>query len=178
MKCYKKCIEFIGEWNKLELISKKYVMYEPIIIKSGTDCGVDHEKKESIQEGEYIMIERYLTGQYEKWNSNSGWYADPGMSIQAFCHWTYHYSKGNLLMCDAQGVRGEKNYYITDPAILSVVPGQYGCTDVGHKGIEQWFGYHTCNEFCDKSWSKPRVQRRYNFPVKKGSTYRWKTGQK
>eukprot|EP01084_Bolivina_argentea_P087462 157972_1 len=178
VKCYKKCIEFINEWNKLGIVNKKYIMYEPIIIKAGTDCAVDHDKKESIEQGEYIMVERYLEGEYEKWNSNSGWFVNQSMSIQAFCHWTYHYSKGNFLMCDAQGVRAENNYYITDPAILSIVAGQYGCTDIGKEGIQQWFGYHACNEFCDKKWTKPGNVKRYSFPVKKNSTYRWKTRPK
>jgi hypothetical protein len=184
IKCYKLAITFINEWNKLRLVSKKYIMYEPVIIAAGHNvlCHKsrnDDEKeseKESINEGEYIMIEKYLNGDYTKWNSNNGWFGNSSISVQAFCHWTYDHSGGNLLMCDAQGVRGKDAYYITDPAILSVVPGQYGCTDIGPQGITNWFAYHKCNQHCKKSWKKPANQQYNPYIVSKESSYRWKTG--
>ena len=53
---------------------------------------------------EQIIVEDYLDGKFRKWNSNSGWFGtcDVNASVQAFCHWTYHYTRGKLLFCDAQ----------------------------------------------------------------------------
>eukprot|EP01084_Bolivina_argentea_P044238 81435_1 len=181
LKCYKTAMEFIKAWNKLGLTNKQYVMYEPTIFpmtNNYADIADTEEKEKMINDEEYVMVERYLEGKYEKWNSNSGWFLNKQMSIQAFCHWTYHYSKGKLLMCDAQGVRGQEAYYITDPAIISEISGQYGCTDMGKEGMQQWFAYHQCNEFCGKNWLKPANKKYKSFSVQKCSTYRWKTGNK
>eukprot|EP01084_Bolivina_argentea_P188524 324524_1 len=197
IKCYNKAIEFIDEWNKLDLINKKYVMHKPKLLASfsktcdklaGKFKNHEYEGFDGIGIAialgfallcgghQYVLIEKLLEGDWEKWNSNSGWVSNQNLSVQAFCHWTYHHSKGKLLFCDAQGVRGENNYYITDPAILSV-DGSYGMTDIGQTGIEQWFGCHKCNMFCNKNWLKP-AKTKASFPITKNSTYRWKTGFK
>eukprot|EP01084_Bolivina_argentea_P124496 220602_1 len=193
IKCYKKSIELINEYNKLDLINKKYIMYEPKLFENGIYEGdrfddmklppelshfrSNHNNQHAAKPNEYVLIETLLKGDYEKWNCNSGWVSNQKLSVQAFCHWTYHYSKGKILLCDAQGVRGEKNYYITDPAILSV-DGSYGMTDTGGEGIEQWFGCHECNAFCDKKWIKPAKMGKKSLRVTKHSIYRWQTGFK
>ena len=53
---------------------------------------------------EHVTVEDYLPGKFTKWNSNSGWTCDEDRIIQAFCHWTWHYSNGKYLYCDAQGM--------------------------------------------------------------------------
>eukprot|EP01084_Bolivina_argentea_P044240 81437_1 len=105
IKCYDKASELIDSWNKLGLINKKYIMHKPLLIQTGLvggsmtipgskHCPCEDEKKPEIEE--YVLVEEFLEGNYEKWNSNSGWCLNSSMSIQAFCHWTYHYSRGNL----------------------------------------------------------------------------------
>eukprot|EP01084_Bolivina_argentea_P044236 81432_1 len=91
LKCYKKAMEFIKEWNKLNLINKQYVMYEPTIIAGESPWSKWGQSldDDDIKRGEYIMVETELKGMYEKWNSNSGWFSDYSMSVHAFCHWTY-----------------------------------------------------------------------------------------
>mmetsp|Transcript_13234 Transcript_13234/g.20034 ORF Transcript_13234/g.20034 Transcript_13234/m.20034 type:complete len:590 (+) Transcript_13234:47-1816(+) len=112
-----------------------------------------------IKSGEVVMIEDFLSGEFLKWNSNSGWVGDENVTVQAFCHWTYHYSKGEFLFCDAQGVRKAEKYILTDPAILSHTEqgGVYGATDCGKHYLLNWFRTHRCNKFCDSQWKKPSL---------------------
>lgn len=66
---------------------------------------------------------------------------------QAFSHWSYNYTYGELLICDLQGVLG-KNFVLTDPAINSWKRGVHGDTDLGVKGQTEFFKTHKCNPVC------------------------------
>lgn len=176
MKCHTKAIELITKWNELKLINKKYIMHKPTLVQITSSWS--GSKYDEMKQDQWVLAEPYLDGKYEKWNSNSGWCKNPAMSIQAFCHWTYHQTNGELLMCDAQGVRGAENYFVTDPAIMSAIPGQYGCTDCGIEAIKQWFRLHKCNEFCSKNWIRPKDGGSNKFKIQKASTYRWQTEAK
>ena len=81
------------------------------------------------------------------------------VSVQAFCHWTYHQSGGEYLFCDAQGIRKLNKYILTDPCILSNKEGGgvYGVADVGRKYLLNWFLNHKCSKHshCDRDWLKP-----------------------
>eukprot|EP01083_Nonionella_stella_P216628 778473_1 len=185
IKCYAKAHQLVSAWNNLGIVDKKYYMQKPQLIKSGIHYkggnATGYESKElesnpeAIKRNEYVLVEEMMdVSKYEKWNSNSGWFSNGKLSVQAFCHWTYHYSNGDLLFCDAQGVRDVQGYNITDPAILSK-SGEYGCTDIGEIGMDQWFARHICNQFCDKKWIKPKNIGNNSLPVKKASTYKWQT---
>ena len=74
---------------------------------------------------EWVVVEKFLVGKYTKWLSNNGWVEDDvGPTLPAFSHWTWVETKGQILVCDLQGVcdSPSKGYWLTDPAILS--PGQ------------------------------------------------------
>merc|ERR1712216_580211 len=112
-----------------------------------------------IVKGEKMQLERRIFGNYEKFNSNSGWSANKGLLMDFFSHWTYRHSGKRFLVCDLQGHKGvpggpkwgnESNYYVlTDPAVISF-DGRYGDTDLGSAGIANWFSQHTCNALCKK----------------------------
>lgn len=121
------------------------------------------------QRGVRYMVEPIIKPYY-KYTNNAGWIrSDACTSIQmleAFCHYTYHMSGGNLIVCDLQGVFKmnhhaflKSRYILTDPAICSRT-GQYGPTDMGGKGIESFIANHVCNKFCRKygggKWQRPR----------------------
>jgi len=110
---------------------------------------------------------------FEKFTSNNGWilskddnpYAWKVELLEAFCHFTYHKSGGQLIVCDLQG-RYKHNdfskkrcrFELTDPAICSR-RRSYGPTDMGEKGIETFFYHHVCNRFCNvdgQQWARPR----------------------
>ena len=130
-------------------------------------------------EGELVLVEDYLDGKFEKWNSNSGWFGEENISIQAFCHWTYHYTDGKLLFCDAQGIRTKNEYILTDPCILSWKGGKYGSADCGKDYIITWFEKHKCNKFCQSKWITPIAQTKdQNVIVTKSSTFVWDTKTK
>eukprot|EP00485_Elphidium_margaritaceum_P002611 CAMPEP_0202695782 /NCGR_PEP_ID=MMETSP1385-20130828/9281_1 /ASSEMBLY_ACC=CAM_ASM_000861 /TAXON_ID=933848 /ORGANISM="Elphidium margaritaceum" /LENGTH=718 /DNA_ID=CAMNT_0049351859 /DNA_START=32 /DNA_END=2185 /DNA_ORIENTATION=+ len=209
IKCAKLARELIEKWNQMKLVNKNYDIIVPIIArKSGkswemkmemiillrmsglkmsspmiqkllnsTDEGKEDENR--IQSGEVVMIEDYLKGEFFKWNSNSGWVGDDTNTVQAFCHWTYHYSEGKYLFCDAQGVKRPNQYILTDPAILSNTEkgGVYGVTDCGRLYLLNWFRTHSCNKFCDKAWKKPMqleldsVPQKVRKSITRSSTY-------
>lgn len=117
---------------------------------------------------------------FEKYTANNGWIADTrGWEVrcmEAFAHFSYHYSGGNLLICDIQGRyrynrfnTNKSRFELGDPAICSAVR-RYGPTDLGEKGIESFFANHTCNEFCQNHWSRPRGRPQQWFPWSSGTT--------
>jgi hypothetical protein len=92
--------------------------------------------------------------------TNSGWCLDDDSDMdkisQALSHYSYHCTRGNLLLCDIQGGSFNKGFAITDPVIMSHQEGRYGQTDLGRKGIITFFAYHDCNEYCMEHWHRPR----------------------
>ena len=113
--------------------------------------------------GEHVIVEDYITGNFEKWLNNYG-YVSPRVSsgqaqaMPAFAHWSWWYTRGEMMIADLQGVRYENaftsmtTYILTDPVLMSgsVDGGCYGCTDTGVEGIAMFFLNHQCNDFCKK----------------------------
>jgi len=170
-----KAKEFAEQWNRAKLLNKECVVLTSIHATCSDSPfsrkDSDHENKVLVNEK--VLIEKWLDGKFEKWNSNSGWSLDDQLSVQAFCHWTYHYSDGQYLLCDAQGTRGDDKYYITDPCILSKTPEKFGVTDLGEKGQSLWFKNHKCNRFCDKNWKKQRFDGVKSTEPIKRTSYIW-----
>lgn len=75
---------------------------------------------------------------------------------QAFTHFTYMWSKRNKIICDLQGVLDTSQnppvFEFTDPAIhhksKSGQKSEFGRTDRGHDGIDDFFISHKCNNVC------------------------------
>ena len=120
----------------------------------------------------HLLLEPLIRN-FVKYNSNSGWTLDDGSFYdeiaQALSHYTYHCTRGNLLLCDIQGGRFNKGFALTDPVIMSHFPGRYGPTDLGRDGIITFFAYHDCNEYCMDHWTRPR-QRRPVFSAQRGTS--------
>lgn len=80
---------------------------------------------------------------------------------QAFSHFSYVYSGKKMLVCDLQGVYDtqKKLFRWTDPVVHYHNPsddpknchkrGRHGRTDMGQKGIQNFFKSHQCNPLCD-----------------------------
>ena len=98
--------------------------------------------------------------------------------MEAFAHYTYHRSGGNLLVCDLQGryrfnkyKKAKSCYEVTDTAICSR-KREFGPTDMGEKGIESFFHHHVCNRFCNhdgEKWQRPRSTWAW-FPSSSGTS--------
>lgn len=73
---------------------------------------------------EWILVEPRLSSRegFVKYNSNNG-DINPDKKdhmLQAFSHYTYHISKGQMVCTDLQGVETPTKIILTDPAILSM----------------------------------------------------------
>eukprot|EP01083_Nonionella_stella_P030595 83858_1 len=177
LKCYEKAKELIDIWNAMDNKTEIYEISIPrkrICTTRKAKCE-DHE----VDLDEYVLVEDYLPGDFKKWNSNSGYVKSRSATIQAFCHWTYHYSNRKLIMCDAQGVKTKYRYRITDPCICSRRSGSYGAADCGIQGIHSFFANHQCNEYCDSNWMEPtRIKPQNVLSMRKTTTYTWEVGSK
>lgn len=151
--------EIIEKFNAANFVPKTIYARVGRLAKSKKNRK-DNKGLINIVKGEMMLIERMIEGQYEKFNSNTGW-SKSGFALPNFLsHWSYVQSKGNYLLCDLQGHRGNPKsmqidstnmyYVLTDPVILSKRQGQFGCADLGPRGIQKWFSRHECNDLCKK----------------------------
>ena len=138
-----------------------------------------------VLEGENMLVELPLYGEFEKFNSNTGWSSGVGLLPSAFSHWTWVQSNGEHLICDLQGHKGLKGgpvkldgkdcpyYAFSDPVVLSKVSGTYGPADLGVKGQETWFSKHVCNDLCKSLALEGKVPNwRSHFKAQTHTVYR------
>ncbi|XP_077375922.1 transient receptor potential cation channel subfamily M member 7 isoform X1 [Festucalex cinctus] len=105
--------------------------------------------------GQWFAIEECITGEFRKFNNNNGDEIAPTNLLEetmlAFSHWTYEYTRGELLVLDLQGV-GE---ILTDPSVIkSGEKGSYGMifgpANLGDDAIRNFRAKHRCNSCCRK----------------------------
>uniref|UniRef100_A0A673ZA55 non-specific serine/threonine protein kinase n=1 Tax=Salmo trutta TaxID=8032 RepID=A0A673ZA55_SALTR len=106
-------------------------------------------------DGQWLTIERNMTGDFRKYNNNTGEEIAPccGMeeTLLAFSHWTYQYSCRELLVLDLQGVGSE----LTDPSVIRAEDKRYsddmvfGPSNLGDAAIHSFVIKHTCNSCCE-----------------------------
>ena len=109
-----------------------------------------YSKKRDFQEDEYLIVEPYIDGKYEKFVNNAGWQKkNMGRTIPFFMHWNWVYSEGEKLVTDIQGVEKNNFYELTDPAVQSVNQ-EYGNTDLGILGLVKFLINHKHNELCEQ----------------------------
>lgn len=121
---------------------------------------------------EHLLVEPMISGDYHRFNSNTGFQKDHEDIMAALSHFSYHYTGGTAVLCDLQGGRYHDKYILTDPVILSPTLNKYGPTDLGQAGIENFFSQHECNKICHdhgRQWSLP-YNARQRFKVVEGST--------
>ena len=151
------------------------VEFEDVIPLQVTSQSLWHETQ--IEVDEWVVAEHFLHGDYKKWLSNNGWVSDAGETLPAFSHWSWVETKGNLLVCDLQGVYNDDKtgYQLTDPAINSTEL-KYGKTDIGNIGIHNFFDSHICTPVCKslginrKRPSKRKIRASRNL-AKRNSSY-------
>ncbi|KAI3372384.1 hypothetical protein L3Q82_022882, partial [Scortum barcoo] len=105
--------------------------------------------------GQWLTIERNMSGDFRKYNNNTGEEITPCCSLEelllAFSHWTYEYSCRELLVLDIQGV-GEE---LTDPTVImaddqSGSRGEmlFGPDNLGDAAINGFLQKHSCGACC------------------------------
>lgn len=93
----------------------------------------------------YYHIERFMEGEYRKYNSNSGFVDEQLRNTpQAFSHFTFERSGHRLLVVDIQGV-GD---LYTDPQIHTSDGVGYSDGNLGPRGMALFFYSHQCNPLC------------------------------
>ena len=98
--------------------------------------------------------EKLMDGSYVKYNSNCGFVnkMEYTATLNAFSHWTYHYTDGYLMVVDLQGVKIEKDgkvtFLLTDPAIHCKDLLRFGSCNLGKMGMSRFFRTHACNSIC------------------------------
>jgi len=99
--------------------------------------------------------ERLIKGEFRKHNNNVGavctypgdYTEESKMDVkiaQAFSHFTYSNSNGQILICDIQGVEG----MYTDPQIHTISGKGFGSGNLGSTGIRAFLLRHECNNTC------------------------------
>lgn len=98
-----------------------------------------------------VAAEAFLDGVFHKHNSNNGFAMATASDSyrctpQAFSHFTYHFSAGQLMVCDMQGVGNE----YTDPQIHTADGNGFGRGNLGKRGMQKFLSTHTCNAVCQR----------------------------
>ena len=107
----------------------------------------------------YMTTERFIEGSYKKFSNNAGFvnYDDPATMLQAFSHWTYEYTNGEMIVVDLQGIviKDNQKYLLTDPCIHSTDFMRFGRSNFGKSGMKRFFQTHKCNTVCHDLQLKP-----------------------
>ncbi|XP_017660459.1 transient receptor potential cation channel subfamily M member 7 [Pipra filicauda] len=105
--------------------------------------------------GQWFAVEECMTGEFRKYNNNNGDEIIPTNMLEevmlAFSHWTYEYTRGELLVLDLQGV-GEN---LTDPSVIKAGEKRshdmvFGPANLGEDAIKNFRAKHHCNSCCRK----------------------------
>ena len=96
-----------------------------------------------------VAIEPYISGDYTKFSSNSGYENQDFTYIPAFSHYTWMHSKGRKVVLDIQGVFKKGEFILTDPACQSLNQ-EYGNSDLGAMGLCKFVLCHKHNNICEK----------------------------
>ncbi|XP_078293067.1 transient receptor potential cation channel subfamily M member 6 isoform X3 [Panthera onca] len=124
---------------------------------------------------QWLTIEKYMTGEFRKYNNNNGDEIAPSNTLEelllAFSHWTYEYTRGELLVLDLQGV-GEN---LTDPSVIKPEDKQsrgmvFGPANLGEDAIRNFIAKHRCNSCCRKL-KLPDLKRNDYSPGRLNSTF-------
>ncbi|CAN9513433.1 unnamed protein product [Ophioblennius macclurei] len=107
--------------------------------------------------GQWLTIERNISGEFRKYNNNTGEEITPCCSLEemllAFSHWTFEFSRRELLVLDIQGVGQE----LTDPTVIMADDQSgsrsemlFGPDNLGDVAIDGFLQKHSCGLCCRK----------------------------
>ncbi|XP_012943820.1 uncharacterized protein LOC101859515 [Aplysia californica] len=81
--------------------------------------------------------------------------------LEAFSHFSYHHSQGQLVVCGLEGVHDSDGFVVKTPTIHSR-EREFGSCDRGEVGIREVFEHHVCNEIC-RDLIKPATEEEDDF---------------
>lgn len=115
-----------------------------------------NDLQRKLKKDELTIFETYIDGRFETFISTDGTikHGCPE-ELEAFCHYVYHQSRGELLIAGLKGVRSNNGKFrLTAPRIHSK-KHKYGPDDCGEEAIFKFFLGHTCKESCNSNWRHP-----------------------
>lgn len=145
---------------KAKEISAAYNQQNPPKPVDFVDCGIFLLRRAQGRREELFLVEPFLEGDYVKYSNNAGWESGDRATPLAFSHFSYDYSRGNLVVVDMQGVG---NTY-TDPGVHTrdewweqcdlqsstrIVP-RLGPANFGDEGIQVFRTTHRCHPLCEE----------------------------
>ncbi|OIW29231.1 kinase-like protein [Coniochaeta ligniaria NRRL 30616] len=162
-----KALDVVNRFNQLNVADKCVKINIPDVwdLSNGHAYEVEDEYNHDYEQP--ILVEPFIQN-YQKWNSNSGWFDDGtvwGEVMQALSHFSFHITGGGHVLCDLQGGVYQREVILSDPVILSQFQGKYGATDLGANGITSFFSQHVCNEFCRPNWIYPAAASEFYSPI-------------
>ena len=92
----------------------------------------------------FMALEPWIPGKYEKKTSNAGQIAKDSDLAQAFSHFTWDRTEGDIMVVDIQGVENT----LTDPQIHCQDTDRFGRGNLCCKGMDAFFLNHVCNDIC------------------------------
>lgn len=152
LEIIQKARELIKKFNDAQIIDKRIVLNIPEVWED--------------EQQSRVLVEPFLK-HFENFNSNTGHVTENttpwARVMQALSHFSYHVSSGQFLLCDLQGAVYRPELVLTDPVVLSR-NGRFGPTDLGSEGMENFFHWHTCTDYCHANWQVPKKARYYHQP--------------
>ncbi|WAR12723.1 VWKA-like protein [Mya arenaria] len=99
-------------------------------------------------ENEAVLFEDLLEGDFKTFVTSKGEATcDESQVLDAFAHFTYQATDGNMVACDLRGVENDGKFRLTSPVIHSV-DGSFGDSDKSTVGIRDFFQNHMCTALC------------------------------
>lgn len=103
---------------------------------------------------DYLSLEPCIPGEYVKYNGNTGYIKKDvpedgfNKAAQAFSHFTFERSRGEMLVCDLQG----SGCVLTDPVVHTRDAKRFklSSTNFNKAGFKYFFATHDCNAICRK----------------------------
>ena len=154
------CIYLSNIFNNLN-ISPNKLHFLPNYLFIPSNTNELHNQILSLEETEELVnkamrtpnfVEPFINGYFVKFIDNNGWINEDEFhsTLHTFAHWTWVYTKGNILICDIQGVTANNTFLLTDPALhhKDDMKFMYSETNLGEDGIVQFFKTHQCNKLC------------------------------
>ena len=94
----------------------------------------------------HATLEPFVDGVFEKYTSNNGFISSEAELAEAFCHFSWCQSGGQMMVTDLQGFGSA---VFTDPQIHCVKHDFFSRGNLGKDGMDQFFLGHCCNDICD-----------------------------
>lgn len=106
--------------------------------------------EKQLAETEHVLIEELIEGEFRTFIDSKGTICQESEFLNTFVHYSYVESNGDLVLCNIEGVDGDKNVKLSTATIHSR-NRTFGSRDQGEQGILNVFRNHKCNNTC-KNW--------------------------